>query len=54
MKMLKFVIFVKKTLKINISKMKNIVFYKFINYCHYTGECRVAAHSICVFNNYSP
>ena len=41
MKMQKFVTIVKKNLKINISK-KN----KISDHCHYTGECRGAAHSI--------
>ena len=31
---------------------KDEKYRKFINYCHYTGECRVAEHSICILNNY--
>ena len=43
--MQKFVIFVKKNLKTNIWKIKNIL--KLEIFCHYTGEYRGAVHSIC-------
>ena len=39
------VITVKKNLKMNMLKIKNIV--KLGDYCHYTVEYRGAAHSMC-------
>ena len=47
MKIQKAVIFVKKNLKINIWKIKNIVKLKISHYSHYREEYRGAAHSIC-------
>ena len=50
MKMQKFVIFVKKNLKINMLKFKNIVKLDTIaimHHCHYAGEYRSASYSIC-------
>ena len=43
--MQKSVIFLKKILKIDMWKIKNIV--KVRDHCHYTGEYRGATHSIC-------
>ena len=51
MKMLKSAIFFKKSLKINMLKIKNfslkIFIFIFRNHCNYTGEYRGAAHNIC-------
>ena len=44
MKMQKSLIFVKENLKINILKKK---YHKVRNHCHYTGEYRGPAYSIC-------
>ena len=38
-------LFVEKSLKINMLKIKNLV--KLVDHCHYTDEYRGAVHSIC-------
>ena len=45
MKIQKVVIFVERNLKINMLKIKK--YLKFRDHCHYTGEYRSAAQSIC-------
>ena len=45
MEMQEFAIFVNKNFKMNLLKIKKL--RKVRNHCHYTGEYRVAVHSIC-------
>ena len=45
MKIQKFVIFVERNLKINMLKIKK--YLKFRDHCHYMGEYRSDAQSIC-------
>ena len=51
MKMQKFVIFVKKNLKMNILKLKNC---KDRDHFHYPGKYGIAAHSICNLKYIAP
>ena len=51
MKMQKFVIFVKKNLKMNILKLKN---FKDRDHFHYPGKYGIAAHGICNLKYIAP